>query len=145
MENHFKKSVVRMPFDAVLDQLKDELRKEGFELDGISDFQQTARKEYSGKIARYNILAVHDPFLYNEMMRISPYDGIILPCLISVIETNPGETAVVPHNPTEMIVREIQSPSLQNLAAEVTRRLALAIKALGHDQTVNPDLVTSWS
>jgi uncharacterized protein (DUF302 family) len=145
MENHFKKSVVRMSFEAVLGQLKDELSKEGFQMDGETDFQQTARKEYHREMTKYKVLTVHDPFLYNEMMRISPYDGIILPCLVSVIETNPGETAVVPYNPTEMIVREIQNPSLQNLAGEVTRRLALAIKALGHDQTVNPDLVTSWS
>lgn len=75
------------------------------------------------------------------MQRISPFEGIILPCLISVIETHPGEAALVPYNATEFIVREIQNPSLQNLAAEVTRRLNLAIHALEKEQTGNPDLV----
>jgi hypothetical protein len=78
------------------------------------------------------------------MRRFSPFEGIILPCVVSVIETYPGETALVPYNATEVIVQGIQSPSLLNLATETSKRLARAIQLLEKEQIGTPDLVTSW-
>lgn len=143
MDNHFKKTTVRMSFEAVLDQLKNELHKEGFDIGGVTAYHDA--KDSTGRsYEKYQILHVYDLFLYNEMLRISPFEGLILPCAVSVIETYPGQVAIVPFNATEFIVRGIQNPSLLNLATEVTRRLGLAIYAVEKLQTGDPDLVTSW-
>ena len=132
-----------MSFEAVLEKLKSELHKEGFELSAVTVYHQTTNVA-GGTVDKYQIFHVHDLFLYNEMMRIAPFEGIILPCVISVIETHPGEVALIPYNAIESIVEKIQNPSLQNLAAEVTRRLNLVIHAIETEQTHFPDLVTSW-
>lgn len=134
-----------MAFEAVLDQLKDELYKEGFQIGGITDFQLPLNGEAGVTTAKYKVLAVYNPFLFKEMMLLAPFQGLILPCNVSVIELYPGETALVPYNVTAQTVRGIHNPSLENLAAEVTRRLELAIHALEREQNKDPDLVTSWS
>lgn len=134
-----------MAFEAVLEQLKNELYKEGFEIGGITDFQQPLNGHTGVTTAKYKVLAVYNPFLFKEMLMLSPFQGLILPCYVSIMELYPGETAVVPYNVTAQTIRGIQNPSLENLAAEVTRRLELAIHALEREQSTNPDLITSWS
>lgn len=129
MENQFRKTIMQMSFDAALDLLMQELYKEGFELGGQADFQFTkTESRYSSK--KHQVLSVYIPFLYSEMVKIAPFEGIILPCVVSMMEQHPGETTLVPYNATDSIVRGIQCPSLQNLATEVTRRLNLVVHAL---------------
>jgi hypothetical protein len=36
MDNHFRKTIIRMSFESVLDTLKSELHKEGFDIGGIT-------------------------------------------------------------------------------------------------------------
>lgn len=144
MIHQIKKTVIRMSFEEVLDQLKKELNKAGFEAGNATGFRQSDGNDMGYEVKKYRILTVYHPFLYNEMMRISPFEGIVLPCFISVTEIYPGEVALVPFNSTEMIAREIQSSSLQGLATEITGKLTDAIHALEKQQTGTPDLVTSW-
>ena len=40
MTNHFKKTIIRVSFEPLVDQLKAALDKEGFEISGVTDFQQ---------------------------------------------------------------------------------------------------------
>jgi uncharacterized protein (DUF302 family) len=134
-----------MAFETVLDQLRNELYKEGFEVGGITDFQNPNNPKEGVTLGKFVVLAVYDPYLYKEMMKLSPFEGIVLPCSISMIELYPGEIAIVPYNPTEQILQGIENPSLLNLATEVSKRMGLAIHALEKEQTGNPDLVTSWS
>jgi uncharacterized protein (DUF302 family) len=144
MTNHFKKSIIRVSFESLVDQLKAELDKEGFEISGTTDFQQVFMDKLSIHFKKYKVLAAHIPHLYQEMMLLASIEGIVLPCNITIVELYPGEVAIVPVNPTELIVSDIQNASLQNLAGEVSRRLALAIHELGRESTGSPDLVTSW-
>jgi uncharacterized protein (DUF302 family) len=145
MENYFRKTVIRKSFDTVLNELKTELFKEGFEIGGVTDFQQIAGMQGTISSGKYKILAVYNPYLYKEIIRLSPFEGVVLPGFISVIETYPGEVSVVPYNTTQAIVKGIQNPTLQNLTDELSRRLDLVIHALEAEQTGTPDLVTSWS
>lgn len=131
-------TVIRMSFESVLDQLRTELVKEGFEISGITDFQKLR------SAGRYNILSVYHSFLYKEMLTIAPKEGTVLPCLISVVEIYPGESMLVPFNAAEVACEGSQNSLLQALATEVTKRVEVAIHALEKKQTGDPDLVTSW-
>ena len=144
MDNHFRKTVLRLPFEMVLGQLRSELYREGFEVSSVIDLRVPHSDPDGISSRKYKIMVAYHPFLYTEMKRFSPFEGIILPCVISIIETYPGETAVVPYNATESIAQEIQSPSLQNLATEATKRLRRAIQMLEKEQIGTPDLITSW-
>jgi uncharacterized protein (DUF302 family) len=144
MDNHFRKTVLRLPFETVLAHLRTELYREGFEVSSVIDLQVPHSDSFGISSRKYRIMVAYHPFLCSEMRRFSPFEGIILPCVISVIETYPGETALVPYNATEVIVQGIQSPSLLNLATETSKRLARAIQLLEKEQIGTPDLVTSW-
>jgi uncharacterized protein (DUF302 family) len=145
MNSHFKKTVFKNSFESLVHELETALQAEGFTLGGKTDFFHTSDKEPAISKGKHQILTAYIPFLYKEMLSLSPFEGIILPCMITVIETHPGVIAVVPFSPTESIVSAIHSPSLQNLSAEITRRLELAVQAIRHEESENPDLVTSWS
>jgi uncharacterized protein (DUF302 family) len=145
MNSYFKKTVVKDSFESLVHQLENALQSEGFTLCGKTDFSHASDKEAAISNGKHQILTAYIPFLYKEMLSLSPFEGIILPCMITVIETHPGVIAVVPFNPTESVIREIHSPSLQNLSGEITRRLELAVQAIRHEESENPDLVTSWS
>jgi uncharacterized protein (DUF302 family) len=144
MDNHFRKTVLRLPFETVLAHLRSELYREGFEVSSVIDLQIPHSDAYGVSSRKYKLMVVYHPFLYSEMRRFSPFEGLILPCIISLIETYPGETGLVPYNPTESIVQGIQSPSLLNLATETTKRMTRAIQSMEKEQIGTPDLVTSW-
>lgn len=142
--NHVNENVVRLPFEDVLDMLKEKLRDDGFEIGGTTDFQNplTACKVTNRK---HKVLSVYYPFLYREMMMLATVEGMVLPCMISLVELYPGETLVVPYNPTESIAREMSFHYLENLSHEVGKRLQVILRALETGQKKDPDLVTSWS
>jgi len=141
----FNKTFVRISFEALMAQLKDELKKEGFVVSGILDFQQDLQDNLGGYVKKYNILNVHMPYLSQQMLTFALYDGVVLPCSITVIEIRPGEVEIIPANPTALIARNLSDASLQNLAEEVTRRMDLVIQSLERSPMNMPDLSTSWS
>lgn len=113
-----------MSFEAVLDELKNELYKADFDIGAITVYYKA--KNISGRVIdKYHILHVYDHFLYNEMMKIALFEGIIMPCTITVLEKYPGQVAIVPYNATEMIVKEISKSN----AAKFSNRSNKAIKS----------------
>ena len=144
MIQQVNKTVGRLPFESVLELLKRELCNDGFEVGGITDFQNSS---FGSKVTygKYKILSTYHPFLYKEMMMVSPAEGAVLPCTISIVELYPGETAVIHFNPTENIAREMSLLSLENLAHEVGKRVDNVIHFLVAVKTKDPDLITSWS
>jgi uncharacterized protein (DUF302 family) len=137
--------VVKNSFNSLILQLSEALKNEGFSLGGQTNLSTGVVNKNGVYISNHAVLSAYVPFLYDEMMALAPFEGIILPCLISVIELHPGEIGIVPINPTQSIVAGIDSPSLQNISEEVSRRLERAILAIQQNQTGTPDLVTSWS
>lgn len=138
-----KKTEVQMSFEAVLHELVTSLQQEGFVISGITNFHEfDAMSEIAH--GKYKVLSIYLPALYKELMMLCPYEGAILPCYVSIIETYPGQISVVPYSPSGGII-EMQNGSFQSLRAEVARKLDLAVSALKTKQVKDPDLVTSWS
>jgi uncharacterized protein (DUF302 family) len=144
MINLFKKTIIRISFEALLIQLRTELDKEGFVISGITDFQKEIQDRLNGHFKKYQILSVHIPYLSQQMLSLSPTEGVVLPCYITVIELQPGVVEVIPVNTSEVIAREMHEASLQNLAEEVSRRLDRVVHMVEHGPTKTPDLFTSW-
>jgi uncharacterized protein (DUF302 family) len=144
MIHNLEKTVIRNSFGAVIEQLKNELGKQGFECGAITDFQKIncISEEAAGR--KYSVLSTYMPSLYRDMLVYAPFPGLVLPCMISLVEVNPGVVEILPYNSTEVIMHSIENPRLQNFANEVSHRLSLAISALEKSQISDPDLVTSW-
>jgi uncharacterized protein (DUF302 family) len=145
MMSYLKKTIIRTSFDSLVNQLKVELDKEGFEISGATDFQQVFMDKLNLHFKNYKVLAVHIPLLYQTMMQLAPVEGMVLPCNITIIELYPGKIAVIPVNPVELLADGMQNASLRNVAEAVSRRLDIAIQGLKEGSTNIPDLVTSWS
>lgn len=144
MTGSFYKTTVKGSFETLVTQLKIALDKEGFAVCGVADFQRAFSVEPTLQFKKYQILSVYIPHLFHEMVMLAPFEGMVVPCNISVIESYPGSIELIPVNPIEIIVRGIQSPSVQNLAEEVSRRMDIVLRALEHESTNTPDMVTSW-
>ena len=140
----FKKTVIRVSFEALMAQLITALTNEGFTVSGITDFQQEFEANLGIHFKKYKILSVHVPYLSEQMLSFAPLEGVVLPCNITLLELHPGEIEIVPVNPTELIARNIQNAPLQNIAEEASRRLAIAIHTLERQTTGTPELFTSW-
>ena len=125
-------------------QLITAFTNEGFTLSGITDFQQEFEAKLGIHFKKYKILWVHVPYLSEQMLSFEPLEGVVLPCNITLLELHPGEIEIVPVNPTELIARNTQNASLQNMAEEVSRRLEIAIHTLERQPTGTPELFTSW-
>ena len=146
MKGNVGRVIVRKAFEAVLDQMKEELYNDCFELGGVTDYQDHLNMLKSVTLGKYKVLSVYDPYLYKEMMRLSPEVGLVLPCLVSVAELYPGETAVTFYNPTEHIARDMKLYVLESLALKVSEKLRSTIQTFDSGfREANPDLVTSWS
>jgi len=133
-----------MAFDAALERVKHELAQEGFDVTGVTDYHHSVNIPIQVNPGRYTVLTLFHPALYQAMMHQSPFEGTILPCFLSVVESHPAETSVVPFNVTQHIVSEIPDPDLNMFAAEVSARIDRAVGMLQNDQSWAPDLVTSW-
>lgn len=145
MMNHFRKTTIKTSFDTLVDQMKDILMKEGFVIAGVTDYQQQFRDRMNIHFRKHVILTVYIPMLAYEMLSIAPFEGMVLPCNITMAERYPGEVEIVPVNPTALLVMGIQDASLQNLAEQVSRKLELVIHSLERQSNNMPDIVTSWS
>jgi uncharacterized protein (DUF302 family) len=145
METKLVKVIIRMPFDTAIARLQRELANEGFEITGLTDFQHAATISVQITSNKYTVLTLYHPQLYKDLMALSPFEGVILPCFITVAEVHPEETAIVPFNATLDIIHGIQSPQLMHLTAEVSTRIDRAIRVMEKDQHWSPDLTTSWS
>jgi uncharacterized protein (DUF302 family) len=145
MENEFVKIIIRIPFDRALARLQQEVAQEGFEVPGITNFQRGNAMPVQVTSDKYTVITLYHPLMYKEMMELSPFEGIILPCFVSVVEVHPEETAIVLFNATRNILEGIHSPQLIRLAEEVSHRIDRAIRIIGKDTQWAPDLTTSWS
>jgi uncharacterized protein (DUF302 family) len=145
MVHHLRKTVIRNSFEAVIEQLKNELGIQGFECGDVTDFQKINSASEAVPGRKYVVLSAYMPALYRDMLLYAPLPGLVLPCMISVVEVNPGVVEISPYNTTEVILHSIENPRLQNFANEVSHKLSLAVSALEKSHFKDPDLVTSWS
>lgn len=144
MNTFIEKTFIRVPFETLASSLIQALHKDGFCHVEIPDYENNTNDQVLNHVNKKMIFCVYNSLLYKEMVVISPVDGIVLPCYVSVIETYPGETAVIPFNPTQLIAKDMQNAPLRNLADEVSRRLNKVIGNLKALFDRDPDLVTSW-
>lgn len=145
MNTLIERTLIRAPFENLVSSLTLALNEERFRYIEIPDFQHNITDKVLSRINKTTLFCVYNSVLYKEMVTISPREGIILPCYVSVIETSSGETTVISFNPIQLIAKDMQNPPLCYLADEVSRRLNLIISNLKLLLDCDPDLVTSWS
>lgn len=116
---------VDLPFEAAVEKVTEELRKEEFGVLTTIDVRETMKKKLDVEFRKYVILgACNPPFAY-KALQTEEEIGLLLPCNVIVYEKE-GKSVVGIFDPMVMTVI-MQNETMKPIAAEVRQRLERVI------------------
>jgi uncharacterized protein (DUF302 family) len=119
---------LEQPFEQVVQQVKDELQREGFGVLSEIDVQATLRAKLAEEIEPYLILGACNPHLAHRGLQVEPDLGVLLPCNV-VVRCAEGSTYVAAMEPMSAL-QLAGNPQLEPIAREARERLERAIERL---------------
>ncbi|WP_116811361.1 DUF302 domain-containing protein [Steroidobacter cummioxidans] len=117
------------PFDRVLSNVIEQLKREGFGVLSDIDVQATLRSKIGAEMPRYRILGACNPTFAHDALQIEDKLGVLLPCNVIVREQSEGRIEVASIDPVVAMERT-GNPALADTAAEVRRRLTSVIESI---------------
>lgn len=78
------------PYDQALETVKTALKKEGFGVLTSVDVQATLKEKLDADFRRYTILGACNPSSAYQALQSEPLVGLLLPCNVTVEETEDG-------------------------------------------------------
>jgi uncharacterized protein (DUF302 family) len=112
----------KMPFNAAIEKVTEELRKEGFGVITYIDMKETFKKKINADFRNYVILGACNPRYAYEALLAEDKVGVFLPCNVVVQQHNDGEVEVSIVNPEELM-HSIDDLSLRALAIEMKQAI----------------------
>ncbi len=116
-------------FDAAIDKVTEELKKEGFGVLTEIDVKATLKKKLDLDKRPYTILGACNPVLANQALDADPNIGLLLPCNVVVREDADGSINVGFMDPAA-VLKLVEQPGVEELAGEVRSRLMRVRDAL---------------
>lgn len=117
------------PFDRVLANTIEDLKREGFGVLTDIDVQATLKSKIGADMPRYRILGACNPSFAHEALKLEDKLGVLLPCNVIVREQSDGQIEVASIDPVVAMERT-GNPALASTAAEIRRRLANVIGSM---------------
>jgi uncharacterized protein (DUF302 family) len=128
MSYYFAKTL-DMPFEAAMEKVTAELKKEGFGILTQIDVQETLKKKLDLDFRKYYILGTCNPPFAHRALQAERMIGLMLPCNVVVQEIEGGETEVSAIDPVASM-QAVQNPELTEVAHQVQGMLQKVIKNL---------------
>jgi uncharacterized protein (DUF302 family) len=127
MKYGFSKTI-EITYEAAIDRVTEELKKEGFGVLTTIDVKDTMKKKLNVDFTRYVILgACNPPFAY-QALQAEEEIGLLLPCNVIVYE-KAGKTVVAAFDPMVMTT-VMGNAKMEPVAHEVRQRLERVIAAM---------------
>lgn len=132
MENDFAFVVkLAVPYQDAIEKTTAALKEEGFGVLTHIDVKATLKEKLGEEIRPYAILGACNPPLAHKAIQSDPLVGLMLPCNVTVRETDEG-TEVALMNPGLMAEMEAlrDNPGIREVAEQAQERLARVAEAL---------------
>lgn len=119
---------VRLDFDQALRHTREVLARHGFGVQAEIDISGALKSKLGVDLPREIILGVCNPPLAHRAIQAEPHITVLLPCNVTVRETNAG-AHIEAANP-QMLVEATHRPGLADVAAEADKILLQALAEL---------------
>lgn len=120
---------LNIPYEAALGRVTDALKAEGFGVLTEIDVKATLKQKLDVDFRPYKILGACNPPLAYRALTAAPEVGLLLPCNVTVAQTEDGLVDVALVDPL-MMLGVVDNPALQPIAAEARARLERVAAAL---------------
>lgn len=119
---------VSLSYEAAVEKVKEELKKEGFGVLSEIDVKETLKKKLDVDFDKYVILgACNPPFAYRALQAEREI-GLVMPCNVIVYEQN-GKTFVTATRPT-VTMNVVKNEELGGLAGQIEDKLKKVVDAV---------------
>jgi uncharacterized protein (DUF302 family) len=129
MSYYFNTVVKGKEFDTVIEQVTEELKKEGFGVLTQIDVQQTLKNRIDADIRKYRILGACNPQFAYKAIQNEDKIGVFLPCNVLVSENADGDVEVSAVDPVASMM-SIDNANLESIAGEIQQKLKSVIDRL---------------
>jgi uncharacterized protein (DUF302 family) len=123
------KKITGQSFAAIRTKTEAVLKAEGFGILTEIDIQSVMKKKLDKDYKPYLILGACNPVFADKVLQAEPNIGALLPCNVTIRETETGEIEVAIMDPSEAMAA-VQNPEIEPLADEVREKLMRALKAI---------------
>jgi uncharacterized protein (DUF302 family) len=121
MSYYFSKTV-NDDFDAAIEKVTEELKKEGFGILTQIDVKETLKKKIDVDFKKNRILGAFNPHFAYEALKVEDKVGTMLPCNIIVQEHEDGKVEISAVNPVSSMMA-IKNETLEGIATQVKEKL----------------------
>lgn len=128
MSYYFSKTV-NADFDAAIEKVTEELKKEGFGILTQIDVKETLKKKIDVDFKKYRILGACNPHFAHEALKAEDKIGTMLPCNIIVQEHENGNVEVSAVDPVSSMMA-VKNEALVPVATQVKEKLSRVIASL---------------
>lgn len=125
----FNKTLKNREFDAVIMQVTEELKNQGFGILTEIDVKATLKKKIDVDFRKYRILGACNPTFAHKALTAEPHIGVFLPCNVIVQENESGAIEVSAVDPLASMV-SVENESLSVIATEVQQMMKKVIDNL---------------
>jgi len=126
MSYYFSK-VVDLPFEAAINKVTEELKKEGFGILTEIDVKATLKKKLAVDFRNYKILGACNPSFAYKALQAERMIGTMLPCNVIIQSTDDRKTEVTAIDPISSM-QAVENQNLTPIATEVQQKLKRIIE-----------------